>query len=61
MNYVVYRGALPIMRVRCEKYMIPGQALSMADTYILELDNDSEVLIGLTFALAVYALNKYRY
>lgn len=60
-NYVVYRGALPIMRVRCEKYMIPGQALSMADTYILEFDNDSEVLIGLTFALAVYALNKYRY
>ncbi|MCR4839774.1 MAG: hypothetical protein K5897_12705 [Eubacterium sp.] len=60
-NYIVYRGALPIMRVRCEKYIIPGQALSMADTYILEFDNDSEILIGLTFALAVYALNKYRY
>lgn len=60
-NYTVYRGALPIMRVKCEKYLIPGQALNLAETYILQFDSDSEVLVGLAFALAVYALNKYRY
>ncbi len=60
-NYTVYRGALPIMRVRNEKYLIAGQALNMADTYIMEFDSDSEILVGLAFALAVYALNKYKY
>ena len=60
-NYMVYRGALPVMRVKCEKYLIPGQALNLADTYIMQFDSDSEVLVGLSFALAVYALNKYKY
>ena len=50
-NYMIYRGALPVMRV----------ALNLADTYIMQFDSDSEVLVGLSFALAVYALNKYKY
>lgn len=58
-RYVVYRGALPMMTVRCDPYLIPGQALNLCDTYILEFDSDSDILIGLALALAVYALNKY--
>ena len=42
-------------------YVIPGQALNMCETYILDIDSDSDILIGLAFALALYALNKYRY
>ena len=60
-QYVVYSGALEIMRVKSEPYLIQGQALNMCETHIMEFDNDSDVLIGLTFALAVYALNKYQY
>ena len=58
-RYVLYRGALPLMTVRNESYLIPGQALNMCDTYIMDFDSDSDVLIGLAFALALYALNKY--
>ena len=31
----------------------------MCETYIMEFDIDSDMLIGLAFALALYALNKY--
>ena len=58
-RYVLYRGSLPLMTVRNESYLIPGQALNMCDTYIMDFDSDSDVLIGLAFALALYALNKY--
>ena len=50
-----------MMTVRSQSYLIPGQALNMTDTYILDIDSDSDVLIGLAFALAVYALNKFEY
>ena len=60
-RYVLYRGSIPVMTVRNESYLIPGQALNMCDTYILDFDSDSDILIGLAFALAVYALNKYGY
>lgn len=58
-RYVLYRGALPMMTVRNEMYLIPGQALNMCETYIMEFDSDSDVLIGLAFALAMHSLNKY--
>ena len=58
-RYVLDRGSLPLMTVRNESYLIPGQALNMCDTYIMDFDSDSDVLIGLAFALALYALNKY--
>ena len=58
-RYVLYRGALPMMTVRNEQYLIPGQALNMCETYILDVDIDSDALICISFALAVYALNKY--
>ena len=48
-----------MMTVRCDPYLIPGQALNLCDTYILDFDSDSDILIGLALALAVYALNKY--
>ena len=60
-QYVVKSGSLDIMKVRNEQYLIPGQALNLTPTYIMEFMSDSDVLIGLAFALAVYALNKYSY
>ena len=60
-QYVVYSGAIEVMKVSSQMYLIPGQALNMCQTYILDFYSDSDILIGLTFALAVYALNKYQY
>jgi uncharacterized protein YxjI len=60
-NYVVHSGSIEPMKVKSMPYVIPGQALNMCETYILEIDSDSDVLIGLAFALALYALNKYQY
>ena len=60
-QYVVKSGSLDVMKVRNEQYLIPGQALNLTPTYIMEFMTDSDVLIGLAFALAVYALNKYSY
>ena len=60
-NYVVHSGSLEPMKVKSMPYLIPGQALNMCDTYILEFESDSDILVGLVFALAVYALNKYAY
>lgn len=60
-NYLVRRGALDIMRVKNQKYLIPGQALNLTDTYILNIDSESDTLICLAFALAIWALNKYSY
>ncbi len=60
-NYVVKKGSLDIMKVRNAPYLIPGQQLNLAPTYIMDIQSDSDVLIGLAFALAVYALNKYSY
>ena len=60
-NYMVHSGSLDVMKVSNQMYLIPGQALNMCDTYILDVDSDSDVLIGIAFALAVYALNKYQY
>ena len=60
-KYSVYRGALRIIDVRSEPYLIPGQALNLTPTHIITFDSESDVLIGLTFVLAIYALNKYRY
>ena len=48
-----------MMTVRNENYLIHGQALNMCETYIMEFDIESDMLIGLAFALALYALNKY--
>jgi len=58
-NYQVRLGVLPVMTVRKMPYLIPGQALNITDTYILDIPSDADVLIALAFALAVYALNKY--
>ena len=33
----------------------------MCQTYILDFAVESDMLIGLTFVLAIYALNKYQY
>ncbi|MCR5368441.1 Uncharacterized protein YxjI [Eubacterium ruminantium] len=59
-RYDVYMGSLRIMSARQTMYMIPGQALSMTNTYILGVANDSDALISIAFALAVYAAKKYR-
>lgn len=58
-NYIVHKGALKIMRVTNQKYLIPGQALNLADTYILDFDSESDMLIGVSFAIALWAINKY--
>lgn len=58
-NYIVHSGSIEAMKVKSMPYLIPGQALNMCETYILDIDSDSDILIGLAFALAVYALNKY--
>lgn len=58
-NYIVHRGSLPVMRVTAQQYLIPGQALNLTQTYILEIPSEGDILIGLTFALAIWALNKY--
>jgi len=60
-EYTVKRGALDIMKVSNQPYLIPGQALNLTDTYILDCQSESDMLMGLAFALAVYALNKYQY
>ncbi|MCR5543725.1 MAG: hypothetical protein K6F55_06200 [Eubacterium sp.] len=60
-QYVVHSGSIEVMKVRSMPYLIPGQALNMCDTHILEFDSDSDMLVGLAFALSVYALNKYSY
>ena len=60
-QYIVHRGMFQVMRVRSEGYLIPGQALNITQTHILDIDSDGDVLIGLAFALAIYALNKYQY
>ena len=57
----LYGGSLEVIKVSSQQYLIPGQALNMCQTYILDFAVDSDVLIGLTFVLAVYALNKYQY
>jgi hypothetical protein len=59
-KYSVYRGAIKIIDVRSEPYLIPGQALNLTPTHILTFDIESTVVIGLTFVLAIYALNRYR-
>ncbi|MBR6218670.1 MAG: hypothetical protein IKQ63_09170 [Eubacterium sp.] len=58
-NYDIYMGSLRIMSARQTMYMIPGQALSMTNTYILGVANDSDALICIAFALAVFAAKKY--
>ncbi len=60
-KYSIYRGALKIVDVKSEPYLIPGRALNLTQTHILTFDTESTVLIGLSFVLAIYALNKYRY
>jgi uncharacterized protein YxjI len=60
-NYVVKRGSLDVMKVRNDLYLIPGQALNLTPTYIMDIVVESDILIGLAFVLAVYALNKYSY
>ncbi|MBO4592557.1 MAG: hypothetical protein J5684_08385 [Eubacterium sp.] len=60
-QYVVYGGTLEVIKVSSQQYLIPGQALNMCQTYILDFAVESDMLIGLTFVLAIYALNKYQY
>lgn len=58
-NYIVHRGSLITMKVTNQKYLIPGQALNLTDTYILDFPSESDMLIGLSFAMALWAVNKY--
>ena len=60
-NYRVMKGALRIMEVKQMPYLIPGKALNITDTNIINVDGESGTLIALAFALAVFACNKYDY
>ena len=60
-DYSVVTGSIEVMKVESKPYIIPGQALNMTDTYIIDVDSESDVLISLAFAFSLYALNKYQY